>query len=228
MGKQENSGESFNYFEGFGVTRYVVSNDLNNLITETSYYVDPDGNQYPPDFPKNGLLGVSPIADPGQPEYDPALQEVSSTIETHDGAYTNVYSIRDFTEGELASKLDAIRSQKWEDIKNERDNRMLNGGYKVGEKWFHSDPNSRTQQLGLVMLGYQLPSGLQWKTMDGSFVDMTPMLAQQILGAAAASDFAVFLIGEAHKAAVYASADPTSCDITTGWPEGFLGIQPTN
>ena len=129
MGKQENSGESFNYFEGFGVTRYVVSNDLNNIITENSYYVDPDGNQYPPDYPKNGLSGLSPIAETREPElnrltdpaydpehpevtpayhsdwplFDPAIQTYSGAVQLINGIYTQVWTIRDLTAEELAA-----------------------------------------------------------------------------------------------------------------------------
>jgi hypothetical protein len=201
------------------MTRFVVQNNLSNIISESSYYVDPEGSQYPPDYPKKGLAGLSPIADPGPPEYDSALQELSSAIECVDNGYAIVYTVRDFTEDELAGMLEAIRSQKWAGIMTERDNRMLGGGYAVSGKRFHSDPNSRTQQLALVILGYQIPQGLQWKTMDGSFVDMTPVLAQQILAAAAASDFAIFVAGETHKAALYANPDPASYDIMTGWPE---------
>lgn len=107
----------------------------------------------------------------------------------------------------------------WELIKAVRDQRTEQGGYKVGTKWFHSDQKSRSQQLGLVLLGANIPAGLQWKTMDGSFVSMTPALAQQILAACAASDAAIFAVGEAHKAALYAAADPSVYDYSTGWPK---------
>jgi hypothetical protein len=70
--------------------------------------------------------------------------------------------------------LDALRAAHWEAIKAERDRRTLSGGYPVdvgGEpKWFHSDLLSRSQQIGLVLLGASIPPGLAWKTMDGSFV----------------------------------------------------------
>lgn len=109
----------------------------------------------------------------------------------------------------------------WEKIKAERDRRTEQGGYKVGTKWFHSDQKSRSQQLGLVLLGASISANLQWKTMDGSFVTMTQTLAQQILGAAAASDQAIFAAAEAHKAAMEASADPAAYDFSTGWPKVF-------
>lgn len=124
---------------------------------------------------------------------------------------------------EAHDPVGAERSAKWEAIKAERDRRTENGGYKVGAKWFHSDQKSRSQQLGLVLLGAGIPAGLQWKTMDGSFVTMTATLAQQVLAAAAASDQAIFAAAEAHKAAMEASADPASYDFSGGWPATFAG-----
>lgn len=116
-----------------------------------------------------------------------------------------------------------IKAGKWAEIKAERDRRIQSGGYKVGTKWFHSDQKSRSQQLGLVLLGANIPAGLQWKTMDGSFVTMTATLAQQILAAGAASDQAIFAAAETHKAAMEASADPSAYDFSGGWPATFAG-----
>lgn len=106
-------------------------------------------------------------------------------------------------------------------IKLERDRRTDTGGYRVGAVWFHSDQKSRSQQLGLLALGANIPSGLRWKTMDGSYVDMTPGLAQQILVAAAASDIAIFAAAEAHIAALEGSDDPAGYDFSGGWPPMF-------
>jgi hypothetical protein len=106
----------------------------------------------------------------------------------------------------------------WENIKTERDRRMLSGGYAVNDKWFHSDTLSRTQQLGLLLLGSNIPDGLQWKTMDGSFILVTPLLAQQIFNAATLSDLAIFTAGELHKIAMLASPDPANYNYLTGWP----------
>lgn len=113
------------------------------------------------------------------------------------------------------------KGAKWDAIKAERDRRTDQGGYKVGAKWFHSDQKSRSQQLGLVLLGASIPANLQWKTMDGSFVTMTQTLAGQVLAAAAASDQAIFAAAEAHRQAMEASADPAAYDFSTGWPKVF-------
>lgn len=117
--------------------------------------------------------------------------------------------------------IEERQATAWEQIKAERDRRTLVGGYKVGAHWFHSDTFSRTQQIGLVMLDVNLPAGVQWKTMDGSFVPMTPALARQVFAAAAASDIAIFAAAEAHKAAMLASVQPEAYDFSVGWPEAF-------
>lgn len=113
------------------------------------------------------------------------------------------------------------REFRWEAIKKERDRRSQEGGFKVGSQWFHSDTFSRTQQMGLVMLGASLPTGIEWKTMGGAKVVMSPALAQQIFAAAAASDIAIFAAAEAHRAAMLTSADPATYDFSGGWPPVF-------
>lgn len=126
------------------------------------------------------------------------------------------------TREEVESALAVVsKDSAWSRIKVERDRRTREGGYQVAGKWFHSDEFSRGQQLGLVLLGSSIPAGLQWKTMDGTFVTMTPTLAQQILAAGAASDVAIFAAAETHKAAMEASADPAAYDLSGGWPKVF-------
>jgi hypothetical protein len=111
-----------------------------------------------------------------------------------------------------------IKIDMWNAIKAERDRRKNDGGYKVGANWYHSDTSSRIQQLGLVMMGANLPANLYWKTMGGGFVVMTQTLALQIFQTAAASDMAIFTVAEQKKAAMLASADPATYDYLSGWP----------
>ncbi|MGJ8689844.1 MAG: DUF4376 domain-containing protein [Gammaproteobacteria bacterium] len=133
------------------------------------------------------------------------------------------YTISDVEEGDFLppqlsnSDLDGI----WEDIKKLRDHKNQFGGFPVAGKWFHSDTFSRTQQIGLVMMGVNIPVGLKWKTMDGSKVDMTPTLAGQIFTSAATQDSALFAYAESLIAQVLASTDPRSIDIKAGWPLVF-------
>lgn len=108
----------------------------------------------------------------------------------------------------------AVAAQR---IKADRDRRKI-AGTPVGAHVFHSDPDSRIQQIGLVMMGAALPAGIQWKTLGGAFVEMTPVLAGQIFQATAARDVALFAAAEAHIAAAAVSDDPLVYDFSAGWP----------
>lgn len=120
----------------------------------------------------------------------------------------------------VVDALAAVRAAMWEQIKAIRDRKTQTGGYTTGGKWFHSDTFSRTQQIGLVLMGAGVPA-VQWKTMDGTFITMTQTLADQIFAAAAAQDQAMFVHAEALHASVYASETPTEIDINAGWPATY-------
>ena len=109
----------------------------------------------------------------------------------------------------------------WEGIQARRDSRQKTGGTPVGPHWFHSDDTSRIQQLALVMMGANMPSGIMWKTMGGEFVQMTPTLAGQIFQSCAAQDMGTFAIAEHHKATMLTLPDPSQYDYSTGWPKIF-------
>jgi hypothetical protein len=117
-----------------------------------------------------------------------------------------------------------LRAMLWDQIKALRDRKTQLGGYQVGAHWFHSDTFSRTQQMALVMMGAGMPAGLQWKTMGGEFVEMTPALAQQVFAAAAARDAALFAHAEVLRGQVDAADDPLSVDLSAGWPESYGGV----
>ena len=112
----------------------------------------------------------------------------------------------------------ASSEQIWAQIKAERDKRK-EGGVLVEGKWFHSDDASRIQQLSLVLLGDNIPKGLQWKTMDGSFIEMDANLAKKVFDAQVLNDQTLFAIAQQHKAGVDASVVPSNYDYSTGWPK---------
>jgi hypothetical protein len=171
-------------------------------------------------------LSVSPTT---LPAYDPTTQKLMEMPPVYsNGGLWAVWSVVNLTPSEITATATAVttadqqlRLKIWEDIKNERNRRTQAGGYKVPvalvDKWFHSDTFSRTQQLGLVIAGVNAPAG-PWKTMDGSFVPMTPTLANQIFSAAASSDTALFKYAEQLRSAVNAAVDPTTVNIKIGWP----------
>lgn len=120
-----------------------------------------------------------------------------------------------------ATLLARNRATMWERIKARRDALSDKGGYLVTvggvSKWFHSDGKSKTQQLGLLIAGANVPA-VQWKTMDGTFVTMSQAWAAAIFAAAAAQDIAIFAAAEAHKSAMEAAANPAAYDFSGGWP----------
>jgi hypothetical protein len=142
------------------------------------------------------------------------LQGPSYVFDAEAGVVNRIYTVEDIA-------LTNLRNQQWENIKAIRERKTLQGGYAVQGKWFHSDTFSRSQQLGLVLLGNSIPQGLQWKTMDGSFIEMTPALAQQVFQAAVMQDSALFNYAESLRAAVDASNDPMQIDINSNWPSTF-------
>ena len=117
---------------------------------------------------------------------------------------------------EVMDPYTAFIDAKWRGIKAERDRRKASG-VRAGANWFHSDADSRIQQLALLVMGANVPP-VPWKTLDGSFVTMTPTLALQIFQATAASDMALFAASETHLAALKASASPDGYDFSAGWP----------
>lgn len=122
------------------------------------------------------------------------------------------------TPEQIAQALARERESIWGQIKAIRDRKTQQGGYQVAGKWFHSDTFSRTQQIGLTIMGAAIPAGMLWKTMDGSFVEMTPTLAQQVFVAAGQQDAALFAYAEQLRAQVQAAQDPASIDLEAGWP----------
>ena len=108
----------------------------------------------------------------------------------------------------------------WERIKTERDRRKVLGA-KVGAHWFHSDTESRVQQIGLFIMGASVPA-VQWKTLTLAgqpvFVTMTQALAGGIFQGTAAADAAIFGAAEAHREAMEASDTPESYSFAGGWP----------
>jgi hypothetical protein len=118
-------------------------------------------------------------------------------------------------------------------IKHERDKRIENGGYRVGDNWYHSDKTSRDQQMSLYadakeieaaggnmaapMPNPALPSQpLLWKTLNGPYVAMTPALAIAIRSAAKVQQAAL------HMTAAQAIAMGTAPESVV-WPLTYQG-----
>jgi hypothetical protein len=115
------------------------------------------------------------------------------------------------------------RQAKWELIKAERERRRQ-GGILVSGNWYHSDDTSRIQHIGLLLMGANMPTGIMWKTMPNSFVEMTPALAVSIFNAIGQKDMQIFAIAEQHRQQLFASPNPDTYDhlnTAPAWPQVF-------
>jgi hypothetical protein len=174
-----------------------------------------------------GLRDVAwwPEVAANQP-FDPATQYLSDAeVLTVDSKARTVLVSRlvlPIPASDLAARRAEAIARQWEAIKAERERRRV-GGLHLGMDWFHSDDVSRIQQLALSVMGQNIPYGLQWKTMSGSFVTMTPALAGQIFTGQVLRDQAIFACAEKHRINMAAAPDPLAYDIHTDWPEVYGG-----
>lgn len=199
------------------VTKQYVLNintvwDENNYCTPEALIKDGKAEQF----------GVIAVDESPQPEYDSITQSLREDdpelIETE---WVQQWQVIDLSPEQATQNLADAQASTWERIKTERDRRKYLG-VKVGAHWFHSDDPSRIQQLALAMMGNSVPPGLMWKTLTLTpppmFVEMTPVLAQGIFQATAASDAAIFAAAEGHRMSMEASANPEGYDFSGGWP----------
>ena len=171
-------------------------------------------------FPADGQIDtpeVSSYAPSTTTDYDPATHAVREAAPAGGVQQWEVYAL---PAEEATANQAAARVAKWEAIMAERDRRKALG-VKVGDHWYHSDADSRIQQISLFVMGASVPP-IQWKTLTTTpppvFVTMTQTIAAGIFQNTAASDAAIFAAAETHRIAMEASPTPETYDFTGGWP----------
>lgn len=132
--------------------------------------------------------------------------------------------------------LQAIKNKIWDNIKSYRDNRKFGGIY-VSGKWFHNDPDSRTQWIGLkdkardvIAAGNPMTTVLtifhpqygnmpiNWTTMDNTSIPVTAQLAFDILTKTGDNDGVLYGIALYHKGQLFNSLTPETYNFKTLWP----------
>ena len=122
--------------------------------------------------------------------------------------------------------LEAIYKEKWEKIKEIRTFKMNDGVLiqSIG-KWFHTDLYSKQQIQSLVvanLIGVYKTTA--WKTLDNTYVQLTPMLLLQVFGAMSENESRLFDIGKLHYESLYTSNDPVNYDPASLWPTTFSDL----
>ena len=126
---------------------------------------------------------------------------------------------------ECAVKLKAEQQEEvWERIKAKRYDNLRHGVYaKSVGKWFQTDDATRLQYLALALEsvtgGFKKP--INWKTMDNSFLMLTPELLREIMQAMHDDEQADFINAEKHKAAMLKAKNPLEYDYSGGWTANF-------
>lgn len=122
-----------------------------------------------------------------------------------------------------AKYLERIREEVWEKIKQRRSESIETGVYHARlQKWFHTDSEA---QRNYALMGHAISSPLyqpkRWKTMDGTFIEMTREVFQDVLALALKKADDDYRNAEIHKAKVMASTDPLAYDYSTGWSPAY-------
>lgn len=126
---------------------------------------------------------------------------------------------------ECAAKLKAEQQKEvWERIKDKRYDNLRHGVYaKSVGKWFQTDDATRLQYLALALEsvtgGFKKP--INWKTMDNSFLMLTPELLREIMQTMHDDEEADFINAEKHKAAMLQAENPLKYDYSDGWTANF-------
>ena len=126
---------------------------------------------------------------------------------------------------ECAARLKAEQQEEmWERIKAKRYDNLRHGVYaKSVGKWFQTDDATRLQYLALALEsvtgGFKKP--INWKTMDNSFLMLTPELLREIMQAMHDDEQADFANAERHKAAMLKAENPLKYDYSDGWAANF-------
>lgn len=126
---------------------------------------------------------------------------------------------------ECAARLKAEQQDEmWERIKDKRYDNLRHGVYaKSIGKWFQTDDATRLQYLALALEsvtgGFKKP--IKWKTMDNSFLMLTPELLREIMQTMHDDEEADFINAEKHKAAMLKAENPLEYDYSDGWTANY-------
>jgi len=153
-----------------------------------------------------------------------------------DGVWAVLPSAQEAVTQLLAETLAGKKAAAWERIKAKRDT-IKSAGAQVGDYWFHTDADSRIQQLGLkdqardvlaaggttATVLQKLGQDIPWQTMSGVAVPMTVQLSFDVVAAVGDLDALCHYVGLQHRAAMEAAADPSVYDFSGDWPATFGG-----
>ena len=196
-----------------GVDWRVVKEFVNQKPALSALVYNPSGRI---EIVTHNLTGVIPTGK------SVLLLDLSDVI--IEGDIQTNYLIKD---GQLERlNLEKIYEEKWEQIKEIRTRKMNDGVFlqSIG-KWFHTDLYSKQQVQSLVVANiigtYKTTA---WKTLDNTYVQLTPLLLLQVFGAMLENEARLFGIGKLHYDMLHTSQDPANYDPASQWPTTFSDL----
>ncbi|ELU4452340.1 DUF4376 domain-containing protein [Salmonella enterica] len=126
-----------------------------------------------------------------------------------------------FDESQMLAVLSSVKKGKIQQIKTQRD--TVTADYIIIDgNHFHSDANSRIQQMSLTRMGQakQIPAGLMWQTKNNGLIELTNDIAAQFETVTMDHDMRLFANAQRHIAAVEALGDIEAVldyDYSSGW-----------
>ncbi|EPD0756118.1 DUF4376 domain-containing protein [Salmonella enterica subsp. enterica] len=126
-----------------------------------------------------------------------------------------------FDESQMLAVLSSVKKGKIQQIKAHRDD--VTADYIIIDgNHFHSDANSRIQQMSLTRMGQakQIPAGLMWQTKNNGLIELTNDIAAQFETVTMDHDMRLFANAQRHIAAVEALGDIEAVldyDYSSGW-----------
>lgn len=197
--------------------KYININTLAQYTESEIRGIFPNTSFVQPFVPADVYQYVFPTPQPTYNSISQYVQEIAATY--INGHWEQQWEVVELDTPTTEANLAALRTAKNTAIKAERDRRKFNGVY-VSDKWIHTDADSRTQWLGMVMMGASIPI-IDWTTMDNTTIMTSQTLANEVFQATATLDATLFAYAKSLIAAVNASSDPASIDITIGWPDTY-------
>ncbi|EJS1738034.1 DUF4376 domain-containing protein [Escherichia albertii] len=221
------------------LTVYNFSQDSREYIGESDAYIAPN----------TGLPNFCTLISPPKkvPGFTPVWEsETWGLIEDHrgqtvynkvDGSQTIINKLGQLPETVTiispTSTFERWDGEKWQpslddakqaiyaEIKNLRDSAIADYII-INAHHFHSDTNSRIQQLSLTKMGAekQIPPGLMWKTKNNGLIELTNEIAAQFESVTIDHDMRLFANAQRHIAAVEVLGDIQAVldyDYSTGW-----------
>jgi hypothetical protein len=193
------------------------------ICTEMDFRKKIINQSFPLLIPKEELLkyGYEPILDSPKPVVSKnQIVLKDGTVKDANGNWIYKWKIVNIPKEIVLAKLKAKQNEVWNNIQLMRE-KISNGGTLVSDKWFHTDNDSLTKYLSLMIAGDNIPPNILWKTMDGSKVLMTSQLIRDIYNAVMIFNTVVFYHAEFLKDQMLIIEDPESFDINAGWPSVF-------